>query len=111
MIARVAAAGAVVLMLAACSPPEPGVWSNCLVLEKDRVATETAGQSDMRVYTDNCGEFKVEDTWHRSDSARVYGSIQPGKRYDIHATGSRNPRWSEFPNIIAVYPKDPAGLR
>lgn len=102
---RAASVTLTVLLLAGCAPT-PNFWANCLVVDKDRTATQTAGQSDMRVYTENCGEFKVQDSWGRSDSARVYGSIQVGKRYDIEATGSRNPTWSQFPNIIAAHPKD-----
>lgn len=75
----------------------------CTVTGKDR----TGGgedQSDMRVYTAECGTFRVRDSplngvW---DAADVYGSIEVGDRYDFTTVWPRVPVLSRFPVIVGV---------
>lgn len=97
-----AAVLAAIILVSGCAQPAPRIWPGCTVTKTTITGTRTEGQSDMRVYTENCGTFKVEDTWYRSDSADVFGRIHDGKTYDIHATGERSSRLSEFPNIMSV---------
>jgi len=73
----------------------------CVVEGKDRTAKQGGG-SDMRVYTTNCGNFKVDDswlsgTWHSSDT---YRDIKVGETYDFKTRGFRIPFLSSFPNIV-----------
>lgn len=75
-------------------------YSDCVVTEKDRT-TNRDGESDMRVYTENCGVFRVADSvfmmrWNSSD---VYSSIKEGKTYDFTTRGYRIGLMSKFPNI------------
>lgn len=37
------------------------------------------------------------------DSADVYGRLQPGKAYRVHACGTRWPFLSMFPNVVRVH--------
>lgn len=72
----------------------------CVVTEKDRT-TDRDGNSDMRVYTENCGTFSVGDNLFKGvwNSADIYSSIQEGETYDFSATGWRIPIISSFPKI------------
>ena len=72
----------------------------CTVVEKDRTRTDSG--SDMRVYTENCGNFKVADsllswTWSSSDT---YREIEVGETYEFKTRGFRVPFLSAFPNIV-----------
>lgn len=72
----------------------------CEVIDKDRTSND--GKSDMRIYTENCGNFKVDDswlskTWHSSDT---YRDIDVGKTYDFTTRGYRVEFFSWFPNIV-----------
>lgn len=75
--------------------------TGCVVTEKDRTKG-TDNKSDARVYTKNCGTFKVADsilegTW---TSADTYASIRVGKTYDFKTRGYRVGFFSMFPNIV-----------
>lgn len=81
-------------------PANSDYTTACVVTDKDRVADKD-GNSDMRVYTENCGTLKVKDNflkgvWNSSD---VYAKIEVGKTYDFTATGFRIPFLSIFPGI------------
>lgn len=80
-------------------------YANCVVTGKDR--TSTKNSSEMRIYTENCGTFKVADITLRGrfDSADVYGRIIPNHTYDFEAMGYRLPFFSEFPNITKAVEK------
>lgn len=76
------------------------VHEGCQVVDKDRTSDGNGG-SDMRVYTENCGNFSVADsllswTWHSSDT---YREIEVGQTYDLKTRGIRVPFFSQFPNI------------
>ena len=75
----------------------------CTVNSKDR-STNRDGNSNTRVYTDQCGVFSVEDRFFAGyvDSADVYAQIQVGKTYELHTTGRRVPIMSAFPNITSA---------
>lgn len=80
----------------------PGEHDGCLVTGKDR-----GGQkSHMRVYTENCGTFSVQDNLLllRFDSADVYGAIEPGQTYNLKTAGLRVPLFSWFPNVLEATP-------
>lgn len=77
----------------------------CTVTGHDRTAKQNGG-SDMRIYTAECGTFRVADNWvtgHFS-SADLFGSIEDGKAYTFETRGGRIPVLSQFPNIIAATP-------
>lgn len=80
--------------------------TNCKVLSKDRTKNSD-GNSDARVYTENCGTFQVKDTLVKGNfrSGDLYGSIQPDHVYDFTSIGWRNGFFSMFPNIIKVTAK------
>ena len=77
----------------------------CTVESKDRVAGND-GQSQMRVYTKDCGVFEVADTLlkRRFDSADRYAALIPGRRYELTTVGVRVPVLSLFPNVIEAEP-------
>lgn len=80
----------------------PGQHDGCLVTGKDR-----GGQkSQMRVYTENCGTFSVQDNLFllRFNSADVYGAIEPGQTYNLKTAGLRVPLFSWFPNVLEATP-------
>lgn len=73
----------------------------CTVNDKDRT-TNRDGQSDARLYTDDCGVLRVGDSllsWTFS-SSDTYASIEPGKTYDVTTRGLRIPFLSMFPNVV-----------
>lgn len=75
----------------------------CTVNDKDRT-TDRDGNSNARVYTDQCGVFWVKDRLFAGhvDSADVYAQIQVGKTYELHTVGHRVPLMSAFPNITSA---------
>ena len=80
-----------------------GTSESCVVTGKDRTQ-DSEGNSQARVYTENCGTLKVADSivdgqWNSAD---VYGGIQEGNTYDFNTRGVRIPFLSAFPNIIKV---------
>lgn len=77
------------------------VHSNCVVTDKDRTSKSNGG-SDMRVYTENCGNFTVADAWLKGEfsSSDTYAKIEPGHTYDFTTIGWRVPFFSMFPNIL-----------
>lgn len=79
----------------------------CTVSGKDRTR-DSDGNSDARIYTDNCGTFKVEDSAIKVqfNSADLYGMIKVGETYDFTTTGFRLGLFSVFPNIIKAVPSD-----
>lgn len=79
--------------------------TTCTVTGHDRT-TERNGGSDMRVYTAECGTFRVADNWFAGHfaSADVFGSIQDGQAYTFETRGGRIPVLSSFPNIVSVTP-------
>ncbi len=70
---------------------------SCSVSSKDRA------ENGMRVYTD-CGVFENGDSWFRgkTDSADIWGRIEPGHRYTFRVVGWRFSPTSDFPNILEV---------
>lgn len=79
----------------------------CVVDSKDRTSKQGGG-SDMRVYTENCGNFTVDDsllsmTWSSSDT---YAAIEEGETYDFKTRGFRIPFLSSFPNIVEATPSN-----
>ena len=79
--------------------------TGCVVEDKDRT-TDRDGNSQMRIYTENCGVLSVKDNIFigQVDSANIYGSIKPGETYDFTTKGYRIPLLSMFPNITEVTP-------
>lgn len=80
--------------------------TDCVVTEKDRTRNSD-GSSDARVYTENCGVFRVADslldvTWSSSDT---FAHIKEGETYDLHTRGLRVPFLSMFPNIVEAEAK------
>lgn len=73
----------------------------CTVESKDRAAGN-GGTSQMRVYTADCGVFKVTDSLlkMRFDAADRYAALLPGHRYQLTTFGFRVPVLSLFPNVI-----------
>lgn len=76
----------------------------CHVTDKDRTSGSARGQSDMRIYTSDCGVMHVGDsllswTFHSSDT---YGSIHAGHTYRLTARGWRIPFLSLFPNVVGA---------
>lgn len=71
----------------------------CTVTDKDRTRTDSG--SDMRVYTDQCGTLRVGDLPFigLTDSADLFGDLQPGHTYDLTVGGYRNGWLSMFPTI------------
>lgn len=84
-------------------------WTNttnvvtCTVNDKDRT-TDTDGNSNARIYTDDCGVFQVADDLSHANftSADTYSQIKPGGTYKFTTLGWRLPIASIFPNIIKV---------
>lgn len=79
-------------------------YENCVVNSLSTFATEDGVQK--RVYTENCGEFTVNDniltgTLH---SGSIYGSLKEGEAYNFTATGIRLHFPTLFPNIVEVTP-------
>lgn len=81
--------------------------TGCVVEDKDRT-TDRDGNSQMRIYTENCGVLSVKDNIFigQVDSANIYGSIKPGETYDFTTKGYRIPLLSMFPNISEVTPSN-----
>lgn len=81
-----------------------GPHTGCVVTGKDRTSGNNANESNMRVYTQNCGTFEVGDLpFHgQYNSADVYGSILPGHTYNFDAYGWRNGYSSDFPTILTA---------
>ena len=85
----------------------PVVWAShettqtCTVESKDRAAGKD-GESQMRVYTADCGVFEVTDTLlkMRLDAANRYAALLPGHRYQLTTIGFRVPALALFPNVI-----------
>lgn len=101
VVGLVVAAGAGVVWAVTVENTETG----CTVTGKDR-AGNTSGQSDMRVYTEECGTFTVSDSIlkGRWDSADTYAEIEQGERYTFRTAGIRVPVLSMFPNILEADP-------
>lgn len=78
-------------------------WRTCTVESKDRGASSD-GSSHYRIYTRDCGVFGDGDSWLRgkTNSADIYGRIQPGHTYHFHVVGYRLGLTSHFPNILAA---------
>lgn len=73
----------------------------CTVSDKDRT-TNSSGNSDARVYTEQCGTLHVADSifsWTFS-SSDTYASLDKGKTYDVTTRGYRVPFLSMFPNVV-----------
>lgn len=77
----------------------------CVVTDKDRTS-DSKGNSDMRIYTENCGVFAVQDAiWiGHNNSADTFNAIKVGGTYDLETLGFRVPALSDFPNIIKATP-------
>ena len=80
-----------------------GSETGCVVEDKDRTQN-SEGQSDMRIYTENCGVLTVSDNWLKGqfNSADTYSRIDVGSTYDFETVGIRVGLFSLFPNIIKV---------
>ena len=74
--------------------------AGCQVIDKDRTRTDDG--SDARIYTENCGTFKVGDSLLNGtfSSADTYAGIKVDKTYDFETVGFRIPFFSSFPNIL-----------
>lgn len=83
--------------------------TSCVVESKDRTRDQN-GESDARIYTENCGTFQVKDDMLRGhfSSADTYGKLDEGATYDFRTTGYRVPFLSMFPNIIEAEETAPA---
>lgn len=83
----------------------PSSATACVVTDKDRT-TNSDGDSDMRIYTENCGVLSVGDNLFTGtfNSADIYGSIEVGGTYDFEMVGFRIPLFSMFPIINTVTP-------
>ena len=78
-------------------------YTACTVIDKDRTRTDSG--SDMRVYTENCGVFKVQDTvlgGVNFNSADTFSRINVGTTYDIDARGFRIGVLSWFPVVMKL---------
>jgi len=75
----------------------------CTITNKDRTTKYRDGQSesDMRVYTKDCGVFKVADAVLKGQfrSADLYNQIEIGHKYNLKFHGWRIGITSSFPNI------------
>ena len=76
----------------------------CTVEDKDRASGQNG--SDMRVYTEECGNLAVADALFKGhfSSSDVYADIEPGQKYEFTTIGFRVPLLSMFPNIIEAEP-------
>lgn len=96
----------VAFVFVACSPVVYNYaqvdTQTCTVTGKDRTSTGTQGQSDARVYTEQCGTLVVADSiiHPRFNSADLYGSLEVGKTYEMEVYGWRFGLFSMFPNIL-----------
>lgn len=81
-----------------------GPHTGCVVTGKDRSSDRHSDESDMRVYTKNCGTFQVGDLPYqgRYNSADTYGAIQVGHAYNFEAYGYRDGYTSQFPTIASA---------
>ena len=77
----------------------------CTVTDKDRTKGSN-NQSDMRIYTEQCGTLAVTDVWWKGqfNSADIYSSIKVGKTYRFETVGFRIPLFSSFKKITEVDP-------
>jgi hypothetical protein len=91
-----------ILGVAIFSQTQTSSVAGCTVIDKDR-ASNSDGGSSMRVYTENCGVFNIEDSLldSRFDSADAYSKIQADTTYDFETRGIRLPLLSMFPNIVS----------
>lgn len=89
-------------VVSAALPYTNGQTRVCTVTEKDRAAARSS--SDMRVYTEECGVLRVRDLLFAglTNSADLYGSIEPGETYLVDTSGYRIPLFSQFPVVRAV---------
>lgn len=79
------------------------VRTGCTVVDKDRVS-KSEGGSDMRIYTEGCGNLKVSDALLKGkfNSSDTYRKLEVGHTYDLTTTGYRVGFLSAFPNVIAA---------
>lgn len=77
----------------------------CTVESKDRTRDKD-GNSDMRVYTEDCGVLRVKDMFFAGEwnSADTYSKIKEGQTYTITTSGYRVGFLSSFPIIREVTP-------
>ena len=76
--------------------------TGCVIEDKDRTR-DAEGNSDMRIYTENCGTFQVSDSFVTDfKSADRFSKIKVGKTYDIQSYGFRVGILSMFPQIKDV---------
>ncbi len=82
----------------------------CTVTSMDRGA-DSKGNSNYRVYTQECGVLANQDSWLRGkvDSADVWGRIHQGQQYKFRVVGFRFGLFSTFPNILSAEAVIPAG--
>ena len=82
-------------------------YYNCHVIDKDRTFDSRYGKSDMRVYTDNCGTFRIKDTIFGNvnfNTADLYSSIMVDRNYDFNTRGFRFGLFNGFPIILEATP-------
>ena len=84
-------------------------YSDCVVSDKSAVAVKDSanksnGNTEYRIYTENCGTFTVNDSIliFQFNSADLYGQINVGESYDFETKGYRIPIVSSFPNINSI---------
>jgi hypothetical protein len=79
---------------------------SCTVTGKERAwhHSKNGSSSQYRVYTSDCGVFKVSDTWAHWNfrSADRYGALQEGHAYNFTTYGIRFGLFSWFPNILSA---------
>lgn len=103
IVVATAASAALVLSTTGCAAMYPEHTAVCKVTGKDRTSNHNGG-SDMRIYTANCGTFKVADavSLGHFNSADTFGQIQEGHKYRFTYRGFRAGFFSAFPNILKV---------
>lgn len=106
---KVAVALAVILLLTLLVPLFAGYHQtkqqDCTINGKDRTSSMTSnGASNVRIYTDDCGVFTIQDSLvhTRWNSADLYGQIKVGQRYHVAYYGWRIPFFSAFPNLLSA---------
>lgn len=96
-----AVALATVLILPGCNPPPLRDVHDAQVKKTERI--EIKDREQYMVFTSE-GVFKnVDDSrYAKHNSADLYAEIEPGQVCDFQVTGERNPKTSEYANIITA---------
>lgn len=100
--AAITTAALATMALTGCTAGATRVEHDCHVTGTDNVNLNKG--HEYRVYTSNCGAFKVTDSvFHdKWNSVDTWASIRPGRSYDLTVVGHRNGFLSWFPDILAA---------